>query len=304
MIIQSVAPVLLIAWKRPKELLVSLKSISRVKPSKLYLACDGPAKGDCHNEALVKEVRELLDSSVDWDCEVHKRYLDANQGCKIGVSSAIDWFFSHEEYGIIIEDDVVCDPSFFTFASEMLLYYRDIPQVGCITANSFTVENGVISDNSYVFSTIPHIWGWATWKRVWNSYDPDLSSLDPVADFVFLLRKYGFRFSCFWIYTFIKVKNQRIDTWDYQLTYAFLKNNLLCIMPTVELCKNIGYGADASHTTSGKSPLLDSVCIEFPLRHPQDIYIDIAFEKKKLRSNFLPKKIHRKLIKHFLNGQR
>lgn len=268
-----------------------------MRPSKIYLACDGSKIGDPENERLVAAVRELLDSGIDWKCELHKRYLPSNQGCKDGVSGAIDWFFTHEECGIIIEDDVVCDPSFFVFASQLLKYYRNDPQVGAITANSFTAEHGIVSKNSYVFTAIPHIWGWATWRRTWSLYDPSLSKFQIVSDFVSILKKFGLRFSVFWVYIFYAVRSGKIDTWDYQLTYTFLANDLVCIMPTVELADNIGYDIYASHTSSGKSPLSEASSISFPLCHPDSVETDIVFEKEKFRSNFLPKDLHLKFLR-------
>jgi hypothetical protein len=53
---------------------------------------------------------------TDWDCEVKMLFRDTNVGCKIGPSSAIDWFFEHGESGIILEDDCVPHPTFFITA--------------------------------------------------------------------------------------------------------------------------------------------------------------------------------------------
>ncbi len=75
-------------------------------------------------------------------------------GCGVAVSNAIDWFFEFEETGIILEDDVLPDQSFFPFCEELLKRYKDNSQVMIISGDFFASGN-FQSDNSYYFSRYP-----------------------------------------------------------------------------------------------------------------------------------------------------
>ena len=67
------------------------------------------------NLILRQIIREIIDEMVNWECEIKKLYSDTNQGCRIGVTKAISWFFANEKMGIIMEDDIVAKKEFFQF---------------------------------------------------------------------------------------------------------------------------------------------------------------------------------------------
>ena len=106
-------PILLISWKRPQKTLKVLNEIRKISPTKIYLACDGPIKNDPVNKEKVLQTRKILNNEIDWHCEINRLYSDTNNGCKIGVSKAITWFFKNEEKGIILEDDCIPHKDFF-----------------------------------------------------------------------------------------------------------------------------------------------------------------------------------------------
>jgi hypothetical protein len=73
----------------------------------MFVACDGPNLGRSEEVAKVRATRELIEREIDWPCTLERRYSEVNQGCKVGVSSAINWFFDQVGDGIILEDDCV-----------------------------------------------------------------------------------------------------------------------------------------------------------------------------------------------------
>ena len=80
--------------------------------------------------------------------------------------NAINWFFKHEEKGIILEEDCLPNNSFY-FCEKMLLRYESNIRVGCITGVNFQ-GNRKVSKYSNYFSKYNHCWGWATWRESWN----------------------------------------------------------------------------------------------------------------------------------------
>ena len=103
-------PVLLIAWRRPHTLRQVINAIRPVAPTRLFVACDGPNPTRPGEAEKVAATREVIEHEIDWPCQIERLYSDVNQGCRLGVSRAITWFFEQVEEGIILEDDCVPHP--------------------------------------------------------------------------------------------------------------------------------------------------------------------------------------------------
>src|SRR6478752_7258722 len=121
-------PILLLIFNRPETTQRVFDSIRSAKPKRLYISADGPRKTKAGEGLLCAEAKKIIES-VDWECEVLTNYREDNLGCEKAVSSGIDWFFSHEERGIILEDDCLAHPSFYTFCEQLLAQYNDDTRV-------------------------------------------------------------------------------------------------------------------------------------------------------------------------------
>lgn len=242
-------PILLIAWRRPHTLRQVIDAIRPVAPSRLYVACDGPNPERPGEAEKVAATRAVIEHEIDWPCQIDRLYADVNQGCRLGVSRAISWFFDHVEEGIILEDDCVPHPDFFSYCTTLLERYRHDNRVWCISGNNF--EDGPWSaEYDYFFARIPMVWGWATWRTRWNHYDEKIvkwpklktanlgSSVFPDA----AMRSYWFSI---WDQLFHLGKP---DTWDYQWVFVCVSNGGLTSLPCQNLVSNVGFGADATHT--------------------------------------------------------
>ena len=167
-------PILFVVFNRYETTLRVFQVIRQQEPSRLFIAADGPRLNRSDDLEKCNQVRQIVDL-VDWDCEVITLFRDANLGCRDAVSSAINWFFSHVDKGIILEDDCLPVPFFFSFCQEMLEYYQSDDRVMMVSGDNF--QNGIQrGKGSYYFSKCCHIWGWATWKRAWDKYDVEMKS--------------------------------------------------------------------------------------------------------------------------------
>ena len=273
-----IPPILLLIFNRPDTTEQVFSRLKRSKPSRLYIAADGP-RSTRKEENILCERARLATERIDWPCDVKRLYRKKNLGCKLAVSSAITWFFEHESEGIILEDDCLPDPTFFRFCGEMLSQYRSNLEIGLISGTNFydpCAEQ--IEFSSYRLSRFPHIWGWATWRRVWKDYDVELSGWSGDWD--------GFRADypnrmvrsemANW---FNSVKHEDYNTWDYQLVFLLSRRRLFSIIPNVNLVQNIGFGSDATHTTSTAPELPISEAMEFPLHAPRGLKVDQKADK-------------------------
>jgi hypothetical protein len=263
-------PILFLIFNRPDTTKLVFETIKKAQPTRLYIAADGARNYKENEETICLQTKELVLKNIDWKCEVKTLFRTQNLGCKQAVSEAINWFFENEEQGIILEDDCLPEMSFFKFCEQMLEYYKNDAKVFHIGGNN--LQNGQKrGDASYYFSHLNHIWGWATWKRAWKNYDIELKNWDS-------FKKSGGMNSIFHdreVRNYYKkhideLIEKQVDTWDLQWTASMWMGGGIAILPNVNLIQNIGFGAEATHTTNPNNKLanLSTKPIEFPLVHP------------------------------------
>lgn len=270
-----------IIFNRPDTTERVFAEIAKVKPPKLFVVGDGARANREGEAAKVAATRAIIDR-VDWPCEVLTNFSEINLGCKRRVSSGLDWVFEQVEEAIILEDDCLPHPTFFRFCQELLEKYRDDQRVSMVSGDNFQFGYH-LNDDSYYFSNITHIWGWASWRNRWqHDYDVDLKHwpkiLDEgrVADWVSTKAEHDSL-----IDTFEKVHQGKIDTWDYQLNFGSRLNGRIAIIPNVNLISNIGFGVGATHTTGG-SELADMIVeeMQFPLKHPEAVFASMSLDRR------------------------
>jgi ADP-heptose:LPS heptosyltransferase len=268
-------PVLFIIFNRPDVTSLVFNEIKKAQPKQLFVAADGPRANRPADIELCRETRAIIDL-VDWPCEVKTLFREHNLGCGDAVSSAITWFFEQVEEGIILEDDCLPHPTFFSYCQDLLEYYRNNPKVMHIGGVNFQNDHKR-GDASYYFSGITHVWGWASWRRAWQLYNFNVS------DFYTFVRDekiYDYfpneKLALHWLQNFKSMYYHQIDTWDHQWSYAVLNNGGLSIVPNTNLISNIGFREDATHTSSSNSVYANAKtsAIQFPLKHPLKVELN------------------------------
>jgi hypothetical protein len=239
-------PVLFIFFKRPLVTERVFKTIRAARPDRIFLAADGPLHNREGESEACRRTRATVEDMIDWPCEVHRLYREENLGCRVAVSSAIHWFFEHVEEGIILEDDTLPSESFFCFAEAMLARYRDDDHVMHVSGNNF--QFGRIRGNgAYYASRLPHSWGWATWRRAWRLYDPQMSSFPEDWKEISEMCRLSEQVSDWWRTALSNTRKGVVDTWDFQWHYTVMKNQGVCLIPNRNLVTNIGVGETATH---------------------------------------------------------
>lgn len=271
-------PILFIIYKNPKVTKVVFERIRELKPSILFISADGAKsnlKEDIEEIIATREVTEL----IDWECKVYRRYSDKNLGCKLGVSSAITWFFQNVEQGIILEYDCLPDLSFFIFCEQLLEKYRNVNNVFSISGNNFDFISNQNKtpfnySSSYSFSNLSKIWGWATWKRAWELFDIEMNDFpDFLANKKIKSLIKGESNQNYWIGKIKDVYEGRNNsTWGFIWLFTLLNNEAYCITPNENLVSNIGFGDGATHAKDKKSIFsnIDAKSITYII-HPKNI---------------------------------
>ena len=160
-------PVVLFVFNRPEKLRRLLSVLAEVRPTTLLVVADGPRVENADDTVRCRDVRELL-TRVDWPCEIVRHYADENLGCDTRIASGIDWAFEQVEEAILLEDDLVPDPTFFRWCADMLSRYRRVPSVAHVAGrNELGRWDRDGGDHHLVWRGSQS--GWATWRRAWRA---------------------------------------------------------------------------------------------------------------------------------------
>lgn len=281
--------VLMIFFNRSEQLEKVFDAVKKARPSRLYLYQDGARPGREDDIAGVKKCREIVsDENIDWECTIYRLYQDKNCGCDPSEFIAQKWMFETEEMGIVLEDDDVPSQSFFPFCKELLEKYKDNPKINMICGmNNTGISKHVKED--YFFSRKGSIWGWASWRRVLDTWDEHYEWLDDKEKLLILKKNMTKReFN-----SFIEVAKRHRDSGRAHYESIFAASAALYyrfnIIPKYNMISNIGISQETTHSVSDIRLLpkrtqrllyMKTYDIKFPLKHPKEIKRDYKFEKK------------------------
>jgi len=285
--------VLMLFFNRPDHFLQVFDEVKKARPSKLFLYQDGP-RGE-RDIPGVEACRQIAsDENIDWECEVHRAYQEKNQGCDPSGHLSQKWAFSMVDKCIVLEDDCVPSQSFFPFCKEMLDRYENDERISMIAG--FNVDE--VTDycpNSYFFTSVFSIWGWASWRRVFEKRDERYSFLDDaytMRELESLVRNRKLR-----KYLISMMRDHKVSGklyFESLFWAAMLLNSGLAIMPSKNLINNIGL-SDASTHFSGSLKTTPHAYrriftmsrheLDFPLRHPRYVLEDTEYKERVYKVN-------------------
>ncbi|MBP3360679.1 MAG: hemolysin activation protein [Clostridia bacterium] len=292
----------LVFFNRPDHFKQVFERVREIAPSELFLIQDGPRND--HDIEKILSCREIV-NNIDWECKVHKNFSEKNLGCGLRVSTGLDWAFQSTEKLVILEDDCVPNESFFYFCKEMLDRYENDLRINMISGMNHAGKYDFGGD-SYCFCKTGSIWGWATWKRVWDNYDWEMSFRENKH----VMEAYkNLGLPKYYLDHYEKIgkerwksmmNNGKLQAWTYQ--FAMLRHlySQLVIVPKYNLINNVGFLSRSVYKKSGLKTrpkglhwivTLKSYDLEFPLKHPVYIMGNCEYDKMVFRKMGLPKRI-------------
>lgn len=280
-------PVVLIVFNRPLLTERVLAAIESVGPRPLFVVADGPRATHPDDVERCAETRAVIDD-LDWPMAVQRRYSGPNLGVEANVELGLDWVFDQVDRAIVLEDDCLPDPTFFTYADELLDRYADDPRVWQVAGNSLALPEHLFGDRSYAFGAWASVWGWATWADRWKSHrvvfprdhagaggDAPLRTRPFAPAPGLLVTRSGQRH-------FIEAAaSSDVVThgWDKHWWLTAMTEGGLCATPRHSMVENLGFGADATHTVGSGRDYGSARPMRFPLVHP-DVVIDVEVERE------------------------
>lgn len=276
--------VLCIFFARPEQFAQSFECVRKARPHILLLWQDGPRLGRTDDIENIEKCRKIVEN-IDWECEVHKNYHEENMGCDPSTHLAHKWAFSIVDKCIILEDDIVPSQSFFPFCKELLDKYENDTRIDRICGQ--TLYGGIPDKRySYFFGRSGSSWGWATWKRVADTWESDYQFLEDQYYLDLAEKRFGndrFKTS---IAITKKRQKEGIPYWEHIVGFRTTLQSGLIIYPKENMIENVGTAINSTHAPDNIAELPKEIQlmfttraeeIEFPLKHPPYVIEDYHY---------------------------
>lgn len=273
-------PVLFITFVRPEYARQSWDAIKAAKPKKLYFYSN---KGRAEKNGEVErnnEIRSYI-NEIDWDCDLHTFFRDECVDIYTSLWGAMDWLFDNEEQGIVLEEDCVASPTFFTYCDNMLKLYKDNPKVSIISGNNRMPQNNPHGVDCFL-SRFGDIYGWASWSDRWHSLDKKMR-LWP-KNRLKMLRYFGFISGIWYIVWWERMYRilNRFNPWDSIFIYNNMMKGSYALVPVGNLVEDIGrYGAHHATVEMNSTYGMDSAIVDVG-----EIYLNPQKHDVKLCSSY------------------
>jgi hypothetical protein len=242
---KDLAPVVVFAYRRPDHLRRTLASLMRCdgfSKSPVIVYFDGPS--DTVEIETVATVRELAVGMLGAAAEYH--YSEVNIGLARSVIAGVKDVVDRFGRAIVVEDDLELSENFLSFMNSALDRYASEERVFQISGYIFDIPkaNGVQSAQFLPFTAS---WGWATWKRAWDQFDPLASGWETMLTD----RPLRHRFNLDGAYDYATMLSRQmkgqVDSWAVRWYWTVFKANGLVLFPPATLVHNKGGDGSGTH---------------------------------------------------------
>jgi len=247
---QNLAPIALFVYNRPEHTRRTLKFLQAnalAENSRLYIFADAAKTPE--QEENVKLVNEII-SNVDGFKSVRIVRVKMNLGLANSIISGVKELVNTYGKIIVFEDDLLSSPYTLEYFNEALDKYQNEEKVMHISAYMYPLAYADELPETFLYRAV-HSWGWATWKRAWDKFNPDIDAL--IAQFD-QEKKYAFSIEHkmnFWK-QMLDFKAGKNNSWAIRWYASVFLNGGLSLNPTCSLINNIGHDGTGTHSNIEK----------------------------------------------------
>jgi len=245
---KTYAPILLFVYNRPehlKQLIASLQANAEAAQSMLFIYTD--AARNKADEEQVNKVREVI-RHIDGFTSIEVIERATNWGLARNIIGGVTEQIRRYGRVIVLEDDLVVAPYFLRFMNDALEAYKDEPQVGHIQACDFT-QDASLPDTFLIKFT--GSWGWATWERAWQHFNPDGQALLNELEGLRLTRRFDFNGN----YRFTRMLRRQVqgknNSWAIRWNASLFLKDILSLNVGRSLVQNNGFDGSGTHCGGG-----------------------------------------------------
>ncbi|MBC7829379.1 MAG: glycosyltransferase family 2 protein [Chitinophagaceae bacterium] len=243
----NLAPIVLFTYNRPWHTAQTLRSLADnllSNESELIIYVDGPkpnAPEDNIKNILL--VRELVQKQT-WCKKLTVNISTKNKGLSNSIIDGVSETLKTYDRIIVLEDDMILSPHFLEFMNEALEKYQDIENVISIHGYCLPID---YPEPVFLLKGAD-CWGWGTWRRGWDLFNPDSQLLmAQLKD-----KKLQYQFDLNGSYPYTKMLNYQIrgkvDSWAIRWHASAYLQNKLTLYPGKSLVQNIGGDGSGTHS--------------------------------------------------------
>lgn len=238
------APIAVFAYNRPRHLaqtIEALRNNPEAGKSELYVFSDG-ARNEPATDP-VAAVRQYV-RQVSGFSAVHIVERPENYGLGRSIIEGVTGLCAAHGRVIVVEDDIVTSPHFLKFMNDGLNCYAHDERVISIHGYQFPVS-GALPESFFLRGA--DCWGWATWKRGWDLFEPDGRRLLEALE----TRRLTHRFDLDGAYPYTRMLKRQIegrnDSWAIRWHASAFLHDKLTLYPGRSLVRNIGTDGTGRH---------------------------------------------------------
>lgn len=241
---QTFAPIALFVYNRPEHTRRTIKFLQQnllAEESRLFIFSDGAKTPKQQPE--VDEVRELI-RTVEGFKSVSVIERPQNMGLASSVISGVTELVN--EYGkvIVFEDDLISSPYTLQYFNDALERYQHDERVMHLGAYMYPLPKALPETFFYRAATS---WGWATWKRAWDHFEPDIDVLMRQFDKQ-KIQDFSIDGTMDFWRQMLQFKAGRNSSWAIRWYASIFLQKGLTLNPAHSLINNIGHDNTGTHS--------------------------------------------------------
>ena len=302
----TLSPVAIFTFNRPEHTLNLLQSIINSKFSKktkFYIFSDNYKKKK--DKKKVKQVRSCLNlfkKKINISIIKYKK----NKGLLKSIIFGINYVLKKNMKIIVLEDDLVVEPDFFTFINKSLNKYKNQKNIAQFSGYSYPL--GFRSRNAY-FSTLSSCWGWGIHRETWFEFINFISKKENIISEYKKINqskriKCDFNMNKSFNYLRILKKqiNSSISSWGILFyLFCFVKKKLI-LYPPYSLVQNLGFDGSGNHKSlSNFFNQKNTFNEKYNIKYPKKIVIN-KFNSSKIQFFFQNKLSFYSKVKNLINN--
>lgn len=256
------APICLFVYSRLMHTTKTVEALQRNKlanQSDLIIYSDYPRMPS--DQESVAEVRKYI-KTISGFKSITINYRNYNFGLANSIIDGVAEVLRNFERIIVVEDDLVTSPHFLQYMNDSLDYYADKERV--ISIHGYALPTKKPLPEAF-FLKGADCWGWATWRRGWELFNPDGSQLLNQLTQKKMLHEFDYDGSFPFSRMLRNQINGKNNSWAIRWHASAFLADRLTLHPGRSLVSNIGHDASGTHCnkTNHYDVSISSTPIEF-----------------------------------------
>jgi hypothetical protein len=239
------APIALFVYNRPehtRQMIENLMKCPEFSESSVYVFADAAKK--IEDEDRVAKTRLIVNSLLGNKAKIVT--AEKNQGLAKSIISAINSLLEEFDRIIVLEDDLLVSSRFLSYMNTALETYKNESSVMQVSGYMFPVEE-FSHQTDIIFLPFTVSWGWGTWRRAWQYFDPNATGWDILKTDRAMRSKFNLDGSYYYFEILKHQMSGNANSWAIRWYWSVFKNNGYVVYPPISHIDNIGIDGSGTH---------------------------------------------------------